>query len=232
MNSSVGLCHTPWVVTREGISRRKFRIAQPRGGVRDWYFWVLGGVALLAGIWAACRAESGSERVGLLLTATGVILAVVIYRHQKSEAAASEKRITDSVRDEIRDVLPIAQKEDEESDTSGDDLYPEAAQVLNDAGVDLGSNFSYLAADKVPLLVLGDLVSVWEEEGKQGRWDVGDLRWCLRRAGRGNHPWFVAFHDPDKKQDRYWKVSRGGRGKDRPSATELYLSNEARDTAI
>lgn len=162
------------------------------------------------------------DKAALTITCLGVAVALVIYRRQTIENAATEERIVNSFeRTEIERSKRFAIQAEELSPQSQKDQYPEAAEMLIHLGKKLDDQFNLLTAKEVPFQVIGDLVGGWTNEGKTGRWTMGDLRWAIRKTGRGNHPWIVTFYDPEEKRYRSWRVSRGGQGKKSSSVSEM-----------
>jgi hypothetical protein len=188
-------------------------------------FWVL--VALSCAtvgvaIWGFLAARTAIEHAGIALTAVGIIAALFIYQRQGQESLKSEKRIKDHYSTEVaQQGKRKAEEAEATADTSGDDAYHDESRDIEANGIDLGDDYKQLRAPDVPLTVLGDILTAWNEERKTGRWDVNTLVAATRKTGPGNHPWTVTFYDPDEKRYRHWKVSRGGRSKRGATVNEL-----------
>lgn len=167
------------------------------------------------------------EGYGLGLTALGVIVAVMIYSKQVRDSAEMASYIVESVGAYFDEAVPKIKKWEEgttpdssESDPDADP-YLSATAILTKHGIDSGDGYLKLRGSQVPLQPLSDALSHWTDSGARGRWRVGDFKGSVRRKGKGNHPWFLIFFDPDERRERIWRVSRGGQGKAKPTVAEL-----------
>ncbi|WP_315094731.1 hypothetical protein [uncultured Cellulomonas sp.] len=158
--------------------------------------------------------------VGVSLTGIGLVVAIAIYIRQGVDSQAKHDELmetwrsdSEALRTELTKFTPVDVDEDE------DDPYAEASRGFEHytaATDDLG----VVHPGDVPLAVLADLLAYWESRHETGRWRVRNLVGAARRTGRGNHPWIVAFRGRDGDL-RYWRVSRGGRGKSQATVEEL-----------
>lgn len=125
------------------------------------------------------------------------------------------------MRDLVAETKLVAAQTESDSDNGEEDAYPEEARALAERGIDIGDGYRMLQASEVPLRVVGDLVHGWKQDGRRGRWTLGNLKWSVRKTGNGNHPWIVVFSDPKTGSDRLWKLSKGGRSSSEPTVDEL-----------
>lgn len=178
-------------------------------------FGGLAGLMLLGGLALAFLvAEDAISFWGLFgvgLTAASGFIAALIYFTQARASSASERRITTRFdRLVSRTIAPLLRAEDSRSAPSdGPDLFPEDYARM---GVPVPGAEDVLVLDRedVPLKLVRDLVVGWEADARQGRWNIGELRFAFRKLGRGNHSWFLLFERGDSLS--LFQVSRGGRG--------------------
>ena len=125
------------------------------------------------------------------------------------------------MRDLVAETKLVAAQTESASDSCEEDAYPEETLALAERGIDIGDGYRMLQASEVPLRVVGDLVHGWKQDGRRGRWTLGNLKWSVRKTGKGNHPWIVVFSDPKTGSDSLWKLSKGGRSNSEPTVDEL-----------
>lgn len=101
-------------------------------------------------------------------------------------------------------------------DPEGEDSPPPAV-VTQSVRTPSGEVVDVAAPEDIPLSVLRDLAL---GEPTLATLSGRSLVRGLRKAGRGNHAWFVEVLDEDGVE-HVWRVAHGGRGKQEPTATEV-----------
>jgi len=127
----------------------------------------------------------------------------------------SDRAIHD-LRDRVEDVHQALTPEQASTSSPGEEADTPAggAETLL---VEVGGHeveFVQLTLEQVPLRVWAALVGSWEDAGHDGKWTGANVDWVVRRTGRGNFPWIVAFSD---EPDHVHSVVYGGQAKKGPS---------------
>lgn len=177
----------------------------------EWCLLIGGGLVIVAfAVMAARFAHGFVDRTGVVgvgVTVAGLLVAVLIFLKQGRSSAASEGRLSDRIAQNA-----VATVQNDQADAQAEDVpdnFPVEYAGLG-APVPGASEVLRLEPDEVPLQLIRDLVSGWEQANEDGSWTVGDLRLVLRRKGKGNHAWWFVFRRPNG--EHLLKMSRGGRG--------------------
>ena len=180
----------------------------------------------------------GFEDASVLVTFVAAAIAILIFswtRRQSSQSEQILKSVAELAGKIYSDVGCLQRRlarlspedvggEDEEDEAAEGTLPPEPGEAPATSTVHIGGKDHVVHDLKdVPLRVVADLVGQWENEGRQGRWSLGQLEYALRRLGRGNHPWLLHFRD----ENLLWKVSYGGQGKQKATVTSISLESDA-----
>lgn len=181
--------------------------------IRRWEIWVASGAACVvlaaALVWIILPLEysDGIGLLGVAISAAALTLAVLIFLNQSREAAASERRIIESVAAERA-------KDAAASDVAAGefDQYESESRVLDRLGRDVGDHVLRLEQPDIPLRLIKDVVDGWERAGEKGEWTLGTVLAALRKQGKGNHAWWLIFRSPTDNSERIYKVARGGQG--------------------
>lgn len=188
----------------------------------EWVLIVVGFLALcvvVALTIALRRDDVGFALGGAWISLVGVLIAVAIYRRTGPETEAIVQGAVSEPLTRIEARLENTPLADEEQlYEPGGNEPPQELAVFERRGL------TQFRPQQVPLYVIQDLVTGWEQAGERGRWFVGDIVAGFRRTGRrGNFSWTVAFQDPKTSAIRAWTVSRGGHGKQGPTVSEVGL---------
>jgi len=128
---------------------------------------------------------------------------------------SSDKAI-DELRGRVEDVHSALTPEQASESAPGDEeVTPDGGVRTFEVAVDGQQvQFARLMLAQVPLRVWAALVGTWEEAGQDGTWTGENVVWVVRRTGRGNFPWIIAFSD---EPDHVHSVVYGGQGKRGPT---------------
>lgn len=199
-----------------------------------WAIWIAGG-----GTWFDQGLLSVIGYVGVAISLVGVLIAYLIFRHQKreSELAQHFQEMAQASQSKVLDELGhILQRVEDKMDKTLDRVATHLPDTDEETGaVDLWANVIPEADDvdarylvspsgkrrrvylpgSVPLAVIGALVKAWDEAALTGRWTLSTLRGAFRAEGKGNHPWYLVFvPEGDDSEPRIWKLTRGPGGSD------------------
>jgi hypothetical protein len=185
--------------------------------------------------------RNSMEIVGLAVGGLSLILTFAIYFRQKKDQDTFERALQariDSHRSENKSQFDETQsniaalaravssnitRDDEEA------VLPSSEAAV---GVEVIPGVDRFAATEIPLQVLSDLVEGWRQidDGVDRRgWTIADVHFAMhKRAGKGNHPWFVFLRDSEDFQNTSaWRITRGGRGRTGPTVTYWEPENES-----
>lgn len=178
-------------------------------------------LATTLGVIAAFSDPFGAV-VGVSLTGIALVVAIAIYIRQGADSQAKHDELMGQWRADSEALRSeLAKFTLAEVDQDEDDPYADVSREFERYAAASDDELGVVRPEDVPLAVLADLLAYWESRHETGRWRVRNLVGAARRTGRGNHPWIVAFRSRDGEL-RYWRVSRGGRGKSQATVEEIH----------
>ncbi|MGO1971420.1 MAG: hypothetical protein ACTH2Q_00530 [Propionibacteriaceae bacterium] len=151
--------------------------------------------------------------VGVVLTATALGVAVAIYRRQDTEQREFRRHVDGRFDDMIRERIDA----DRDEPGSAPDEYMEPPRhVTRTVG-----EVSVVRPDDIPLAIVGDLgAAIQRGTSDNSGWVLGEVRAGYRRAGRGNHAWYLLLQDRSNHSNAWVvRIARGGQRKSVPTVT-------------
>lgn len=216
-------------------------------------FFVSAVVVMIAGVLAVVCADQDlsldlAAGAGILLSAAGVMAAVIIFARQSKQGEADRlfhnqfMERTDGSLGDLKDQLTLreqigagAAKQLDEDDGhspqldasfSSEGSLSASIQVIegdfpaDSLGIETqnGSVIVYDPMD-VKLWMVGEVVDFWKKQETTGRWNLSTLKGAAQKKGHARNSWFLVFENPETGELDYYRVSTGGRGKKTPTVT-------------